>query len=244
MCVSIAEGQARLGAIGLFLTKSRPRWDTAELGLIDYLARRLGSSRLMVRPDAFDTAMMSYIREPEFAAFQGLRRLHDRDSSVDPTTIDDVEDPLLRVLLTGLALIDDPMAPVDLERAVANATAAGGYDLTHAALVAAWLIEHRSPTQVSESSLRLLRTGLADLARSIEVVQGVWDPQFDLAVEAIAVAVHAGWEDLVPDSSDDLIVAWQASDGSFGSIHATAVALWALVELWKLGDATEPMVPA
>jgi hypothetical protein len=224
-----------------------PRW----IGLFAYLERRFGVEVRLASGEPAHGAGTGVAR----GKMQNIyRRLDDPAATTEKKVIADLPHVIDRI--TASALHCDRIAlPAEWLEILAKAAHAGGYALTHAALALEWTVENgcanRQAVEVAalrDEQVRLLVglvDGRADLARHFETDADLW-------IEAVAMLYYVGARGAVrPEWLRELVDlqlpsgAWAAAKrGVRADPHATALALWVLLEATRQPAAIPWIVPS
>jgi len=117
----------------------------------------------------------------------------------------------------------------------------GGYDLTHSLLALQWLKENNCIQtyweEMFEGKSQLITTEDYIIKQNLELIDAA-DNYNDLFIEAIAFVQYAGYHSLIKHEWVQNIIALQQMDGGWkrssthneSDIHASLLALWALLE--------------
>ncbi len=206
--------------------------DPFTLVVYDHLYRRFGIAEFdRARPLAVDA--LDTLGETE------ERRLIDPDARVDPAAFDDPDAYAPGLLVAGALACDEPGSPPDFEQWLADAIAAGGYDLTHAAVAIG--IETELGCAPTGGDAR--RGEIVDaLSKAVAADRDV----DDVAIERMAMLVYLDELDRVPDQRLGDLVAAQQPDGSFTTTeagferHTTALAIWVLGAVVERDEGRRP----
>ncbi len=233
-CAGPSAEQASERALGWFASRvhgADPGW----ANLFGYMHRRFGLEAV----NADGEPLHEVPDDPERPELSRVyRRLVDPGAAVSkaeiaglPTTIDRITASALHCDRIGL--------PADWIDILGRASELGGYALTHAALAAEW---SRESGCVPEVELAPLQTRQIDLLAGLVARRAELAAEFstaqDLWIEALAMLYYLQAASRVePAWIDDLLRA-QRPDGGFGARadakasdpHATALALWVLLE--------------
>ena len=120
-----------------------------------------------------------------------------------------------------------------------EASAVGGYALTHAALATEWSLENECASWPELAAVRTRQIdALVALADDWDGLVRGYEKPVDLGVEAIAMLYYLGARTRVRESWLEGILAMQRADGGFpghpgddhSDPHTSALALWVLLE--------------
>jgi hypothetical protein len=247
-CGPPAPEAARDRALRFFETRV-PRADPSWAAIFGHLHRRFG---LEARSASGAPLHLPgpVAERPEVAAV--YRRLFDPAATVAAERIAALPSAVDR--MTALALHCDRVAPPpDFADALRRATELGGYALTHAALAGQWTLENGC---AGFGDLRALQAAqverLAALAGDREGVGAGHEAGYDVWIEALAMLHYVGAGSRVrPEWLAQLLGAqradggWSRSPGEDRSDpHATALALWVLLETLEPDAPPTPFVPS
>jgi hypothetical protein len=246
-CGAPAPEAAQESAIRFFAARvegTDPSW----AAIFPYLERRYG---LVVRD-----ARGAPLRAPAASGARGelaavYRRLFDPAATIRPERIAALPSAIDR--LTALALHCDRIAlPPDFRDALGRATELGGYALTHAALAGQWTLENRC---AGFAELRPLQAEqverLAALAGDRAGLGASHEAGYDLWIEALAMLHYLGAGGRVRGDWLAELLASQREDGGWSRSpredrsdpHATALALWVLLETLHPEAPPAPFIP-
>ncbi len=131
------------------------------------------------------------------------------------------------VLVRGALACDEPGTPAGFEARLDAAIAAGGYDLTHAAVAIGIEVDLGcAPTGGDELRARIV-DALATQASADTRVD-------DVAIERLAMLEYLGARERIPAERVTALIAAQRADGSFpaddtaAALHATVLATWVI----------------
>jgi hypothetical protein len=209
--------------------------DPGWLSLFGYMHRRFG---LVVR-NASGVPLHEVragVTRPEIYAV--YRRIDDPAASVDKRQIADLPTAIDRITASALHCDRIPL-PEDWPQILLQATRAGAYALTHAVLAAQWSVENGCVTRERLADVRREQeTRLVDLVNRRDELTGRFDAATDIWIEAIAMLYYSGGGTRVRGEWLDSLLALQRPDGGWprapgakvADPHATALALWVLLE--------------
>jgi hypothetical protein len=208
-----------------------PGWSN----LFGYMHRRFGLEARDADGVALQRAAAATQR-PEIAAV--YRRLADPAAGVDGATLAGLDSAIDR--MTGLALHCDRLGlPADWPEVLRRATAAGGYALTHAALAAEWTLENGCRPFAEIAPVQHEQVDrLAALAADRASLETTFRAPTDLFLEALAMLYYLRAGSRVEPAWIDAVLDAQRPDGGWplhpdaheSDPHATALALWVLLE--------------
>lgn len=227
------------------LDHADPSWR----GIFGYLQRRFGfelklaSGRFAHEPAAAGTG------DPVLRGI--LARMDDATATADAATIAAIPSQIDR--MTAVALHCDRLAlPGNWAAVLEAAGRAGGYALTHAALASQWSVENGC---LDAAEARRVQDGLAtQLATLIQDRErlAATDPKItDVWIEAAGILTYIGHGQRVTPDALGALLAQQRSDGGWplhptsteSDPHATAVAIWALLEALHPERGPSPWLP-
>ena len=211
------------------------RADPSWASVIGYLERRFGFSLQLASGELVRDSADESVR-PEIAAL--YRRLSDPGARGDARAIAALPSQIDR--MTALSLYCDQLGlPPNWPELLQRASLAGGYALTHAALARAWTLENGC---LPESALAALHSEQTDLLAAL-VARGDTQPDpklpsTDQWIEALALLYYTGARERVRPEWIAALLAAQRDDGGWparpnaahSDPHATALALWVLLE--------------
>jgi hypothetical protein len=218
------------------VTRSDASWGY----LLPYLSRRYGVTVALADGDS------------QAATPPGYERLVDPYATTSRADIAALASPVDRILTTALHC-DRLGVPDGWLTTLSDASDRGGYALTHAVLATGWTVENGCLSSVDTGPLRArqretllqLIDSLDDLARSDERAADVW-------LEALALLAYLPGGGEAPRAARERLLVLQQADGGWpehpdatrSSPHASAFALWALLEwLDAAVDAPHAMIP-
>jgi len=209
--------------------------DPGWLSLFGYMHRRFG---VVVRNAAGVPLheVRAAVARPEIHAV--YRRIDDPSAAVEKRQIAELPTAIDRITASALHCDRIPLPP-EWPQILLNATRAGAYALTHAVLAAEWSVENGC---MERSQLAALRgeqeTRLVELVKARDQLTGRYDTATDIWIEAVAMLYYSGAGARVEPEWVDSMLALQRPDGGWArgpratvsDPHATALALWVLLE--------------
>ena len=235
-------------ALRFFATRV-PSADPGWAAIFGYLHRRFGVEATSARGAPLHLPAPVSER-PEVAAV--YRRLFDPAATAAPEQIAALPTAVDR--MTALALHCDRIAlPPDFADALRRATELGGYALTHAALAGQWTLENGCAdfAQLRELQAEQVER-LAILAGDRTGIGASHEAGYDVWIEALAMLHYLGAGSRVRAEWLAELLASQRGDGGWSRSpredrsdpHATALALWVLLETLEPGARPVPFVPS
>ena len=225
------------------------RADPSWANVIAYLHRRFGLSLRRTSGERVEATGSSSGR-PEIDAL--YRRLSDPSARADPRTIAALPSQIDR--MTALALHCDQLGlPPGRPELLQRASLSGGYALTHAALARAWTLENDCLSATAlETSQREQTELLVALVARADAPRDPKRSSTDQRIEALAMLYYTGARECVRPEWIAALLAAQREDGGWplnpdaarSDPHATALALWVLLENLRPGAAQIRWIPA
>lgn len=225
---------ARARALRYFATRvaaSDPSWGS----IFDYLHRRFGLEAVDARGRPLRLPGAPAGARAEIAAI--YRRAWDPAAVARPEQIASLASPIDRI--TASALHCDRLGlPADWEGVLREASRAGAYALTHAALASQWTVENGCRSFVELADLQREQIALLEaLAARREETIAAFEAGHDVWIEALAMLHYLGAGERVRSAWLDALLGAQRPDGGFArgredrsDPHATALAVWVLTE--------------
>lgn len=242
--------RARDASVAYYATRVREAdvsWSYIPL----YLNRRFGvevrlASGLALTPDGIATEGDALPTIPVY------RRLFRIAAPIDPEEISALESPVDRMLAVALHCSSVGL-PNDWLGVLRRASERGGYALTHAVLAAQWSLENGCVgwLDLAPGKARQVE-GLVALLDDTARLHSEDPRSADVWLEALALLHYVGGRDRIRTEWLDTLLALQLSDGGWpehpdskrSSPHATAFALWVLLEELEPQAAEITMIPS
>lgn len=221
-------------AIDYFAThvhQADPSW----LSLFGYMHRRFGIVVPLASGQLADD-ISAAVGRPE--VFQIYRRIEDPRAAVGKLQIAALPTPIDRITASALHCDRIPL-PSDWIDVLRKASVSGGYALTHSVLAAEWTVENGCLSRAAVETLRADQiVWLVTFVQRRHDLRSKFDAITDMWVEAVAMLYYVGAGDMVRPEWIEEIVNIQNDDGGWSrnpqdkrsDPHATALALWVLLE--------------
>jgi hypothetical protein len=239
--------RARERALAFFASREEPA-DPSWAPLFGYLHRRFG---LLVR-DARGRPLRAAAADPARAEVAAVyRRLSDPRAAVAPERIAALPSAVDRLTAVALHCERIPLPP-DFLPALRRANEVGGYALTHAALAGGFALENGClPPEALREIRRAQAERLAAQAAEREALGATLEAGLDVWIESLAMLHYLGEGGRVRGEWLRALLAAQRPDGGWARSpranasdpHATALALWVLLETLEPGARPVPFVP-
>ncbi len=222
------------GLLGYFSERVRTA-DPSWLSLFGFMKRRFGAEVRLASGDLAH-AIRDGVARPEIYAI--MRRIDDPSAAVEKRQIAELAHVVDRITASALHC-DRIEVPADWVEILGKAARAGGYALTHSVLAAEWTVENGCRRRSEIDSLRREQHALlVELIEKRASLQGRFEADVDLWIEAIAMLYYSGGRSLVRVEWIDEVLERQNADGGWprstsqpgSDPHASALAAWVLLE--------------
>jgi hypothetical protein len=233
-------------AIAYFATRVR-KADPSWLSLFSHMRRRFGLVVPLASGRPADD-IGAEVRRPE--VFQIYRRVEDPQAAVEKWQIAALPTAIDRITATALHCDRIP-PPGDWIDVLHKGSAAGGYALTHSVLATEWSVENGCLRRAGVQELQTDQIALlVTLVQRREELRDQFDAITDMWIEAVAMLYYIGAGDMVRREWVEEIVRIQKDDGGWSrnpdeersNPHATALALWVLLEYSKPDTPRTPWI--
>lgn len=209
--------------------------DPSWLSLFGYMHRRFGLVVTLASGQPADD-ISSGVQRPD--VFQVYRRIEDPRAAVGKLRIAELPTPIDRITATALHCDRIPL-PENWVDVLRKASVAGGYALTHSVLATEWTVENGCLTRADVQALHADQiVWLVTFVQRRHDLRSKFEAITDMWIEAVAMLYYAGAGDMVRPEWVEEIAGLQNDDGGWSrnpqdkrsDPHATALALWVLLE--------------
>jgi hypothetical protein len=240
---------AREDALGYFAHHVEEA-DTSWSYLPPYFARRFGvevrlASGLLLTPEGLRAL------GDDLPTLEVFRRLFRRSAPIAAEDVAALESPVDRMLAVALHCRELGL-PEDWLTVLRSASELGGYALTHAVLAGQWSVENGCLPWLERAPLLARQVeGLVEILAAQDELGGDDPRAADVWLEGLALLHYVGAGDRMAPAWLETLQSLQRGDGGWpehrrsahSSPHATAFALWVLLERLQPDAPNIPMAP-